>query len=276
MGSHFNTSSRRRSISIVSRVSKQTTNQRPFPEGDITKRLITDVPDIDLYVCGFPCQSFSQAGKRGGFEDERGKVFWGCLEVIEKKQPKYFILENVKALLWHDKKNTFKIILDELSNLEHYGYNIKWQVLNTRNYGIPQNRERLFIIGTKENFIWPKFLPMNKLVSYVEPIKGCNPEPKVIQHMLKNVPKNSVFIDCSYPKHNYPNSDRYCSCLTTRNKHWCITNDRYMTKTEALTLQGFSETFNQVVSKTQIMKQIGNSMSVNVLTALLKNIINST
>ena len=69
-----------------------------FPEGDITKRNIDNVPDIDLYVCGFPCQPFSMAGERKGFEDRRGNVFFSCLEVIEKKQPKYFILENVKGL----------------------------------------------------------------------------------------------------------------------------------------------------------------------------------
>ena len=66
----------------------------PYPNGDITTRNIDDVPDIDLYVCGFPCQPFSQAGQRKGFEDKRGNVFWSCLEVIERKQPKYFILEN--------------------------------------------------------------------------------------------------------------------------------------------------------------------------------------
>ncbi len=106
----------------------------PYPEGDITKRNIQDVPDIDLYVCGFPCQPFSMAGERQGFKDKRGNVFWSCLEVIERKQPKYFILENVKGLLSHNKENkkdkygnTFKVIWKELLELEKYGYKVQWK-----------------------------------------------------------------------------------------------------------------------------------------------------
>jgi DNA (cytosine-5)-methyltransferase 1 len=127
-----------------------------FPEGDITKRDINDVPDIDLYICGFPCQPFSMAGERKGFNDKRGNVFFNCLELIERKQPKYFILENVKGLISHDKKNTWKVICDELLKLEKYGYIVKWKILNTKDYGIPQNRERIFIVGNKEDFEWPK------------------------------------------------------------------------------------------------------------------------
>jgi DNA (cytosine-5)-methyltransferase 1 len=107
-----------------------------YPEGDITKRNISDVPDIDLYVCGFPCQPFSQAGRRAGFEDKRGTVFFSCLEVIKKKRPKYFILENVRGLLSHDKGNTFKIIMKELNSLK--GYQVDWKLLNTKDYGMIQ------------------------------------------------------------------------------------------------------------------------------------------
>ena len=139
-----------------------------FPEGDIRKRNIKDVPDIDLYVCGFPCQPFSQAGERRGLDDERGNVFFSCLKVIKEKQPKYFILENVKGLVSNDKGRTFRIIIKKLSTLEKYGYIIKYKVLNTRDYGIPQNRERLFIVGTKENFEWPKKKKMKPLYKFID------------------------------------------------------------------------------------------------------------
>ena len=127
----------------------------PYPNGNITQRDINTVPDIDLYVCGFQCQPFSQAGKRKGFEDKRGNVFWSCLEVIKKKQPKYFILENVKGLLSHDRPKdskrgeygkTWKTIWKEIKKMENYDYKIQWKVLNTKDYGIPQNRERIFIV----------------------------------------------------------------------------------------------------------------------------------
>ena len=146
-----------------------------FSDGDITKRRIEDVPDIDLYVCGFPCQPFSQAGERKGFDDKRGNVFWSCLEVIEKKQPKYFILENVKGLLGHDKPvgakrkeygKTFNVIWSALLELKKYGYKVQWKVMNTRDYGIPQNRERVYFVGTKGDFEWPKKISLLPLTAW--------------------------------------------------------------------------------------------------------------
>ena len=133
--------------------------------GDITKRNIKDVPDIDLYVCGFPCQSFSILGKQRGFDDIRGNIFFSCIHLIKKKKPKYFILENVKGLFTHNKGNTWFVIQNELKELEKYGYYIKYKILNTKDYGIPQNRERIYIVGVKDEnyFEWPLKLKMNNL-----------------------------------------------------------------------------------------------------------------
>ena len=114
---------------------------------DITKP--RKLPDIDLYVCGFPCQTFSTAGERKGFGDPRGTIFYYCLKVIKTKKPKYFILENVKGLVNHDNGKTFKTILNCLKKLKIY--NIYHNVLNTKDYGIPQNRERIFIVGVTVN-----------------------------------------------------------------------------------------------------------------------------
>jgi|LakMenEpi03Aug12_release.lakeMendotaPanAssembly.Ray.scaffolds.fasta_scaffold271653_2 DNA (cytosine-5)-methyltransferase 1 len=240
----------------------------PYPEGDITKRNLKDIPDIDLYVCGFPCQPFSMAGKRGGFDDNRGNVFFSCINVIEYKQPTYFILENVKGILSHDKGNTWKIILNELEKLKKYNYNIYWKILNTKDYGIPQNRERIFIIGTKYNFEWPEKQPMDKLENYIDY------EDKTIFNnnrlFFNKIPKYSLFVDLNFIKYNkYLNSNLFSPCLNTGNGLWNVKLNRYANIKEYLKLQGFDVTFNYVISKTQIKKQIGNSISINVLKAII-------
>ena len=122
---------------------------------DITKRDHSNTPYCDLYVAGFPCQAFSVAGKREGFNDPRGTLFYDLLQYIKIQRPKYFILENVKGLVRHDKGNTFKTIMDSLESLN---YTIYHKVLNTKDYGIPQNRERIFIVGFSDThtFEWPE------------------------------------------------------------------------------------------------------------------------
>lgn len=112
--------------------------------GDITKINEKELPDFDLLVGGFPCQSFSIAGKRGGFEDTRGTLFFDIARILREKQPRNFILENVKGLLSHDGGRTFKTIITTLTEL---GYCVEWQVLNSKNHGVPQNRERIYIVG---------------------------------------------------------------------------------------------------------------------------------
>lgn len=112
--------------------------------GDITKINADELPDFDLLIGGFPCQAFSIAGKRRGFEDTRGTLFFDIARILKAKQPRYFVLENVKGLLSHDSGQTFRTIIATLTEL---GYDLEWQVLNSKNFGVPQNRERVFIIG---------------------------------------------------------------------------------------------------------------------------------
>lgn len=112
--------------------------------GDITKLDPKELPDFDLLTAGFPCQAFSIAGKRMGFEDTRGTLIYDVFRIIKEKHPKYVLLENVKGLLSHDKGRTFKTIITSLAEL---GYAVEWQVLNAKNFGVPQNRERVFIVG---------------------------------------------------------------------------------------------------------------------------------
>ena len=111
---------------------------------DARKIVPEELPDIDLICGGFPCQSFSIAGKRGGFEDARGTLFFEIARIARVKRPKYLLLENVPGLLSHDSGRTFATILTTLSEL---GYNVAWQVLNSANFGVPQSRKRVFIIG---------------------------------------------------------------------------------------------------------------------------------
>ena len=113
------------------------------PLGDITKVRTSDLPDFELLVGGFPCQAFSIAGKRRGFDDTRGTLFFEIARILKDKRPKYFLLENVKDLLSHNKGQTFKTMLGVLSDL---GYDVKWEVLNSKNF-VPQSRERIYIKG---------------------------------------------------------------------------------------------------------------------------------
>jgi len=244
---------------------------------DMTTRKMSEVPDIDLYICGFPCQPFSLAGLRGGVKDPRGTIFWHCLKVIKKKLPSVFILENVKGLISINGGQTFKEILKALENLKVY--DVYWKVLNTRDYGIPQNRERVFIIGIlrehKFQFEWPKERKMKNLRDYVD--WNNNDKNKVADYLkksnlLKKIPENSIFIDVGFTKNKFLKSDVIAPCLNTGSNLWCVPLNRRATTEELLCLQGFPKSFKQVVSISQMKRQIGNSMSVNVLKEILKSI----
>lgn len=237
---------------------------------DITKRDIKDVPNIDLYVAGFPCQPFSIAGKKEGFNDRRGNIFFNCIDLIKNKNPKYFVLENVKGLY---KKDIWKIIQNELEALSNY--NIYHSVLNTKDYGIPQNRERVYIIGIdksiKKDFVWPKKKKLKDLNKFVDYSDTSKYETK---RMRLEVPKDSIFVDLNFQRgRKYPNSGIYSPCLNTNSGLWNVKMGRYANCNEYLMLQGFSKSFKRVVSISQFKKQIGNSMSVNVLQEIFKNLI---
>ena len=208
---------------------------------DITTRNHKEVEQLDLYVAGFPCQSFSMAGKRKGFEETRGTLFFNVAEFIKENQPKTFILENVKGLLSHDKGRTFQTIVDILSNgggtqngqisLDMFedglGYHIYWKVLNTKNYGIPQNRERIFIVGFKDfrDFNFPKEMPLElKLGDMLQD----NPNGKyyLSDKGIENLNKNQKF-----NKFDPLNIDsQSAACITARcNK---ISNDNNFIEVE--------------------------------------------
>ena len=155
---------------------------------DITTRNHNEAPYVDLYVAGFPCQAFSMAGKRKGFEDTRGTLFFDLLQYLKAKKPKYFVLENVKGLLSHNKGRTFLTILDCLAKAvngqysftnyeDGLNYYVYYKVLNTKDYGIPQNRQRVFIVGfrdEKHSFKFPKKIPLElKLKDILQDNPDC-------------------------------------------------------------------------------------------------------
>ena len=247
---------------------------------DMMDRDVSTLPDIDVYVCGFPCQPFSSAGKRQGLDDEkgRGELFWYCLEVIREKMPSCFILENVKGLITIDEGNTFTRIIKEL---EDSNYDVYWKVLNTKDYGIPQQRERLYIVGIRSDlknkfkFEWPESKRSKPLFEYVDVNDDQTEDiPDFIKRsgVLRRIPKDAVFIDIGFPNRSFINSNVECPCITTQANVWCVPMQRRANVKECLRLQGFPVSFKQVVSDRQMKRQIGNSMSVNVLMAIFNQL----
>lgn len=139
---------------------------------DIQKVDENEIPDCDVLTAGFPCQPFSKIGKLHGFADARGTLFWDVLRILKAKQPKAFVLENVANLMKHDKGYTFERIRDGLEN--ELGYNVHYQILNTKDFGLPQDRKRIYIVGFKEDipFNFPKETELKK---YVEDILESKP-----------------------------------------------------------------------------------------------------
>ena len=246
-----------------------------FPQGDITKRNIEDVPYVDLYVCGFPCQPFSCAGSRKGFDDKRGNVFQSCIQVITTNKPKIFILENVKNILSHNKGITWNIISKYLDELKKIGYFIKYGILNSNNFNVPQNRERMYIVGTLSgSFMWPKSIKLTK--KPIDLIDETDTKEYILnrKHKLKNS-ENKVFVDLDFLKYTqYPNSSLYSTCVLARSSSlWCVPMKRYANVKEFLRLQCFPDDLIQVVSDSQMKKQIGNSMTVDVVYHILNSVM---
>ena len=241
----------------------------PLKNGDITKRDNSKLPDIDLYVCGFPCQSFSSSGKRLGFKDPRGTVFFACLDVIKKKQPKMFVLENVRGLLSNDNGKTWEVVWGEITKLKKLGYNVDWKVLNTKDYGIPQNRPRVYIIGKKTKSIaWPNKCKMKDVKTFVDNSdRSAHPTTQRLQTYINKHHQNT-FIEFSNCSWGHKQNKSHAPCVVRQSMMWCIPMKRYANTNELSRLQGIK--IKNVVDDKQYKMQIGNSMSVNVLEKLFK------
>ena len=151
-------------------------NYGEYPRGDIREIEGSQIPDHEVLLAGFPCQTFSIAGNRQGFLDEtRGTLFFEVARILKEKRPKAFVLENVKGLISHDQGRSLEVILGTLREL---GYQVKWKLLNSKDYGVPQNRERIFIVGWTgdQEFQFPEPIPTPVTVA---DILEANPEPQL-------------------------------------------------------------------------------------------------
>ena len=258
-----------------------------IPSGDITKIDSKDIPNHDILVGGFPCQAFSQAGKKLGFEDTRGTLFFEIARVLKDKRPKAFLLENVKNLKSHNKGKTYKTIIKTLKDLD---YEVFTSVLKARDFGVPQNRERIYIVGFDKKQVreYNRFLfpdPLNKKTSVADILeKDVNDKYTISdklweghkrrkrEHKLKG---NGFGYSLFNKESEYTNtlSARYYKdgseiLIEQKNK-----NPRKITPREASRLQGFPENYIIPVSDTQSYKQFGNSVAVPVIYNIALNIL---
>lgn len=253
-------------------------NFREIPDGDITEIDENNIPDHDILFAGFPCQPFSIIGKMNGFDDTRGTLFFDIARILNAKKPRAFLLENVKLLVGHDKGKTFRVIQDKLIKL---GYNISYKVLNALDFGLPQKRERVFIVGFLEelNFEWPKKIIT---IKSLEEILEQNVDKKyyVSDHIknkrlasgIKSTEKNTIWHENKGGHISaYPFS---CALRAGASYNYLLVNgERRLTPREMLRLQGFPDTFKIVCNDNQIRKQAGNSVPVPMVKSVLKNLL---
>ena len=258
------------------------------PAGDITKIDAADIPDFDILLGGFPCQPFSQAGLHKGFEDTRGTLFFEIERIIGEKRPKAFLLENVKQLKGHDNGNTFRVIM---KHLEALNYHAEAKVLKAADFGVPQIRERIYIVGFDRNHF---VIPDDYHFPFPEP---TGIKTRVGDILEKKVDKKYTISDKLWEGHQrrkkenklkgkgfgyslFNEESPYTSTISARyykdGSEILIdqgeNNPRKLTPRECARLQGFPEDFIIPVSDAQAYKQFGNSVAVPVVRAIARQI----
>ncbi|MFY7802249.1 MAG: DNA (cytosine-5-)-methyltransferase, partial [Limnoraphis robusta] len=251
------------------------------PLGDITTIAPCLIPKHDILLAGFPCQAFSIIGKMAGFNEARGTLFYNIEMILQEKRPQAFLLENVKQLRTHDKGKTFKIIVEHLQNL---GYHIYTEVLNALNFGLPQKRERTYIVGFLDNinFDFPK--PVEKRMSLSDILE---PDEQVDQSLfasefIQQKRLEKLKVQPFYPSIWHENKSGNisvlpysCALRSGASYNYLLVNGiRRLSSRELLRLQGFPEGFKIVVSHAEIRKQTGNSVPVPVVRAIAKQMLN--
>ena len=278
------------------------TNFGSKPFGDITKIEPSDIPDFDILLAGFPCQPFSISGKKMGFEDTRGTLFFDVCRIIETKQPKVVVLENVKHLIHHDKKRTFSTILKALTAL---GYNVTHKLLNAKDFGVPQNRERIFIIATKKHYFdFSKLKKKKKVVlrdfldaegdfefidkseyTLIDAPKDQESGLIFVGYRNKNIWKTGIRENTEHLSRVHRQPNRIYSIDGT---HPTIPSQetagrffiyipeldavRKLTLNECYRIMGFASTFKKHSNVGEQYKQIGNSVAIPVIQAIAESI----
>lgn len=258
--------------------------EKPF--GDITKIPPKDIPDFDILLGGFPCQPFSIIGAKEGFKHEtQGTLFFNIEEILKEKKPKAFMLENVRNLTAHDHGRTFRIITEHLTNA---GYHVHYKVLNALDYGVPQKRERIIIVGFRKDipFEFPDPVPQSQrktVKDILEPPEAISPKLFVKAEIRES--RLARLRDPDFPKpyishenvagtitpHNYS-----CALRAGASANYLLINDeRRPSEREMLRIQGFPDTFKIVVGYGKIKHQTGNSVAVPVIRAVAASMIRS-
>ena len=235
--------------------------------GDIWKVDFKAIPDFDVLCAGFPCQPFSQAGHKKGFKDNKdGNLFFAIKEIIEIKKPKVFFLENVRHLKNHDSGNTFKVIYKTLQKLN---YTFDYKIIKASDFGLPQHRPRIYMVGFNKkylkdaykelSFTFPKEIPLKKKLSDI--FGGF------VSKDVKGKEERKIGFTLRVGGGKSPINDR-------RNWDGYIVDKKIVriNSKQGLEMMGFPKTFKMPVSENQAMKQLGNSVAVNVVKAIGKEI----
>lgn len=263
------------------------TNFGEIDERDIRSVNPDQLPEFDILLAGFPCQPFSMIGKRDGLQDSRGQLFNEVVRFLNARDPQAFVLENVKNLIKHNKGGTYKFIKTALENAGS-GYRIFEKVLDSKNFGVPQHRERVYIVGIKDpeiNFVFPGKSSLPGKEKLKEILNDSVPEKYYLSqkyyeglmaHKKRHAKKGSGF-GCEILNPDGVSNTIVCGnmgrernliqgTLDTKNE-WGV---RKLTERECARLQGFPDWFKIPVSTTQAYKQFGNSVSVPVIREVAK------
>lgn len=253
-----------------------------LPFGDITKISAERIPKHDVLLAGFPCQAFSIMGKMQGFADTRGTMFFEIERILNYHKTPFILLENVKQLVGHDGGRTFKVILERLEQL---GYHVKWQVLNALDFGLPQKRERVIIVGFLDQTDCEAFsfeiphTPYN-LADILEPDEDVDPKLFASDHIIAKRQEKTKGKQIIYPSIWHENKagnisvlDYSCALRTGASYNYLLVNGvRRPTSRELLRLQGFPEKYKIVVSHQDIRRQTGNSVAVPMIRMVAQKI----
>ena len=249
------------------------------PAGDITSINAKDIPDHDLLCAGFPCQPFSIIGSRQGFSDPRGTLFFEIVRIIREKRPQTILLENVRQLASIDKGKTLASIQE---SLERLGYHVQYRILNALNFGVPQKRERILIVGTLRDigaFPWPdKKIPMKPLADILEK----KPDAKhfvsgKIKRSRHEAHKAKVSPAIWHENKGGNISSHPFSCALRAGASYnylLVDGERRLTPREMLRLQGYPDSYKIICNDSQTRKQAGNSVPVPMIQAVLEKLIN--
>jgi len=254
------------------------------PSGDITKINEKEIPDHDVLLGGFPCQAFSIIGEGKGFADTRGTLFFDVARILKEKKPRAFVLENVKQLRGHDHGRTLDTILKTLDELDYW---VDYRVLNALDFGLPQKRERILIVGflrgTQGNFNWPSpKVRMPVLDNFLEADTEVPPEyfasTKIVNSRMQMIrgkqlpPGRSIWHENK--SGNISALPYSCALRAGASYNYLLVDGkRRLTMREMLSLQGFPKSFKIVCGYSEIRKQAGNSVPVPMISAVVNEVL---